>query len=157
VRIWSLLLALPLACSSGLPSDTETPAPARAKPELPTGSLGRTEVVELVDEGLGSFLQRVSLEPSLEKGRFQGFRIVSLQPADFWSQVDLQAGDVVTQVNGKSIEVPESAFEIFESLRTAAELRVWLVRDGKPKELVFPIVGAPAPKPAANSKVQPSG
>jgi type II secretory pathway component PulC len=89
------------------------------------------------------------VEPNVEQGRFQGFRILSLQPAEFWSQVDLREGDVVTAVNGQSIEAPEKAFEVFESLRSAPALRVWLVREGQPRELVLPIEGAPVNSPSS--------
>jgi type II secretion system protein C len=99
---------------------------------------------------MASFLQRVVVEPSIDGGRFEGFRILALQPENFWRGVDLHAGDVVTSVNGQSIEQPEAAFTVFESLRTAKELSVTVVRDGETKQLVFPIAGPPRPKePAA--------
>ncbi len=103
-------------------------------------------MVAVVDEGLGTFLQRVQVEPSLQDGRFQGFRIVALQPENFWREIDLRTGDVVTAVNGKSVEQPATAFEVFESLRTVGELRVSLLRDGQARQITFPIVGAPEPK-----------
>ena len=50
---------------------------------------------------------------------------------------------MVTAVNGKSVEQPTTAFEVFESLRTVDELSVSLTRNGEARQLVFPIVGAP--------------
>ena len=111
---------------------------------MPKGSLRRQDVVEVIDQGLGHFLQRVQVEPSLEKGEFAGFRVLALDPPTFWEGIDLRLGDVVTHVNGKSIEQPADAFKVFESLRQAKELRVLIVRDGKQRELVFPIVGQPS-------------
>jgi len=117
-------------------------AASKERPPLPEGILARSDVVEVVDLGLGSFLQRVQLEPSLEQGKFAGFRLLELQPPTFWEEVDLKPGDVVTGVNGKPIEQPEQAFEVFESLRKAKELRVSFIRDGKRRQLIFPIAGA---------------
>lgn len=136
-------------CGESLP-DSEYP------PEPPTGKaaglandanakgvLRRADVRQFVDQGLGSFLQRVQLEPKLEQGRFAGFRVLALQPPTFWEGVDLVPGDVVTHVNGQSIEGPEAAFKVFESMVKAKELRVLLRRKGKQRELLFPIVGNP--------------
>jgi len=121
-------------------------APSKKKPAAPPGSLWREDVNVTVDEGLGYFLQRVSVEPEIVGGKFQGFRIVELRPADFWQGVDLKPGDVVTQVNGLPIERDIDAYEAFQSLRAASALRVSILRGGEKRELVYPIV--PRDKPA---------
>jgi hypothetical protein len=115
------------------PSVEERPAP-------PKGSLWRKDVQEVVDQGLGYFLQRVSVDADVHNGRFKGFRIVELAPPDFWQGVDLQPGDVVTQVNGMPIERETEAYAAFESLRSATELRVTFLRNGQQRHLVFAIV-----------------
>lgn len=134
-----------VACAGGsqeplYPDIVPEPAAERRAP-LPNGTLARAQVVELVNQGLGSFLQRVQLEPSLQEGKFSGFRLLELQPPTFWEGVDLMTGDVVTHVNGKSIEAPEQAFEVFESLRQAKTLSVSYLRGGKLRRIVFPIAG----------------
>lgn len=115
----------------------------------PPGVLWRHEVVETVDAGLGYFLQRVRVEPALEQGRFTGFRIVELLPYNWWSGVDLRPGDVVTLVNQLPIERETQAYKAFETLRTAPELRVTLLREGVPRDLVFKIQQQPGVAPAA--------
>ncbi len=146
-----------VACSGGqAASDAASAKAATATPQLPKGSLGRGEVVAIVDEGMSRFLQRVEVEASLQDGRFEGFRIVDLQPENFWRDVDLRAGDVVTAVNGKSVEKPTEVFEVFESLRTVDALSVSLIRNGERRQLTFPIVGAPQPKRAPNDREQPA-
>jgi S1-C subfamily serine protease len=145
------------------------PVVAVASPKArsaPPGSLWREDVNFTVDEGLGYFLQRVSVEPEIVGGKFQGFRIVELRPADFWQGVDLKPGDVVTQVNGLPIERDIDAYEAFQSLRAASAIRVSLLRGGEKRELVYSIVqrdkpakAAPAPAnaaPSAAPKAPPS-
>jgi type II secretory pathway component PulC len=136
-------------CGKAATEPSQPPVAQAARPEkapLPKGSLRRDEVVAVVDEGLGSFLGRVQVEPSLDKGRFQGFRILALEPENFWRDVDLRAGDVVLAVNGTSVEQPTAAFDVFESLRTASKLEVSVLRAGAHHQLSFAIVGAPRPK-----------
>src|SRR6185436_7787143 len=146
----------------------ETAQPPK-KRSAPPGALWREDVNFTVDEGLGYFLQRVSVEPEIVGGKFQGFRIVELRPADYWQGVDLRPGDVVTQVNGLPIERDIDAYEAFQSLRAATSLRVSLVRGGAKRELVYAIVArdkgkvpqgpapsAPAAAPATSVKSPPS-
>lgn len=119
-----------------------------AKPTHPPGALFRQDINETVEEGLGYFLQRVTVDPDLAGGKFQGFRIVELRPAEYWQGVDLKPGDVVTRVNGLPIERDIDAYQAFQALRAATELRVSLIRGGMTRELVFAIVDKDGKKPA---------
>lgn len=122
-----------------------------ARPAPPAGALWRDEVHATVDAGLGWFLQRLEVEPSLDAGRFRGFRVVKLEPPDFWQGVDLKPGDVVTSVNGMPIERETQAYAAFQSLKKSDELRVRYLRGGRERELVYRIVDPP-PEPEAKAK-----
>ena len=132
------------ACSSGNQPAAHDPSmggePAPLPEPVAKDKLKRSEVVATVDQGLGRFLQHVEVEPSLAGGRFVGFRIVGLRPAEYWAGVDLMPGDVVTRVNGRSIERDTDAYKTFQSLKSATELRVTFMRGGQERELVLPIV-----------------
>jgi type II secretory pathway component PulC len=127
---------------------------ARPASARPRATLYRDEVDQVVKDGLGAFLQRVAVGPSLREGRFFGFRVLALSPPEFWSSVDLKPGDVVMSVNGMPIERPIQAHEAFSSLTTADRLVVTLVRQGQTRELSYQIrsrasAPAAAPKPPA--------
>jgi S1-C subfamily serine protease len=135
------------------------PAPAKvaAAPEVkaPPGALFRQDVNRTVDEGLGYFLQRVSVDADLAEGKFRGFRIVELRPAEYWQGVDLKPGDVVTQVNGMPIERDIDAYQAFQSLRSADALRVTLMRGGVQRDLVYSIVDRDAAQKAGTAPKGP--
>ncbi len=100
------------------------------------GVLRRAALVRAVDGGLGRWLQGVDVAPERRDGRFQGWMVRRLHPDDpCFAEVDLRPGDVVTRVNGRSLERPEQANEVFGSLRTARSLVVELVRNGQPRTL----------------------
>lgn len=101
------------------------------------GVIERGGLVAIIDAGLGRLFQRLQVSPSLKKGRFVGFQITSLHPD--WAVSTLQAGDVVTALNGMPIERPEQAMAAFESLRTAEQLAVELLRAGTPVTLRYRI------------------
>lgn len=71
-------------------------------------------------------------------GKFHGFKIRAI--SSDW-HVDLRPGDVVTSVNGMSIERPEEADAVFRSLAKAKALRIDFEREGKPQTLSLPIEG----------------
>ncbi len=130
------------------------PPPPAAKPAEPSagpGKLFRKDVDEVVEGGLGLFLGKVEVEPSVERGVFRGFRIVELRPSEYWQGVDLRPGDVVTQVNGMPIERETQAWNAFQALKQAPRLEVKYLRGGIERELRYEIVGAPSAAPPAGS------
>ncbi|MBX3126975.1 MAG: hypothetical protein KF718_09675 [Polyangiaceae bacterium] len=156
VGVWlGLLLAGPgLGCSSSTPPSSPPRhdgaiRPAERPPRAP-GTLLRSEVVAAVNDGLGRFLGLVDLQPSAPNGKFVGHQVVALGPPEFWQGVDLQPGDVITQVNGQPIETDKQAFETFQSLKTANELVVSILRAGEPRTLRYRIVEDDA-APAASA------
>jgi type II secretory pathway component PulC len=133
----------PLAASPHLPTarsarSTSTEG-AVTSPVTPITSLRRAQVKETIAQGLGVFLQNVTVDdwPVMHDGKFYGFRIRTLNTA--WG-VDLRPGDVVTRINGIVPEHPEEADAALRSLEKATTLRVEFEREGQPKTLELPIV-----------------
>ncbi len=117
-------------------SSTETMAP-RAR----SGVIMRTDLLPVLERGLGSYLKNVETEPTFHQGTFVGFRIITLFPGDLdYASLDLRPGDVVTHVNGRSIERPEQAVTVWEELRTAKDLVVHYRRGDEALALRFRIV-----------------
>jgi len=116
------------------------PTPAKVEPAPPQpctmfvkpGVLGRAALVRLINAGLPRWMQGVEGDRALANHRFQGWLIKSLYPDDpCYRDIDLRRGDVVQKVNGKSIERPEQAFDVAESLKTASAIVVDFLREGK--------------------------
>jgi hypothetical protein len=117
------------------------PPPPRCEALIDPDRLRRSAIVRTIDAGLGRWLQATSLDPKLAGGRFQGWIIRSLHPDEIcYRAVNLRAGDVVTRVNGRSVERPEEALEVWVGLRTSRELVVDFQRDGVAHRLRFGIV-----------------
>lgn len=144
------LLVLSIACACGgssppPPAPAEEPvaeaAPSPPPPPATQGQIARASLLPVLEGGLGRFLQGVETEPMLERGRFVGFRLVTLYPEDErFTSIDLRPGDVVTRVNGQPIERPEQAIQVWNGLRVASELMIEYLREGQPRELRFEIV-----------------
>ncbi len=106
----------------------------------PPGAIRRVELARVLDASPGYFLQHVQTEPRFAHGRFHGWRLVSFFPGDArFSGVDLQAGDVITRVNGKPIEEPDQFMAVWTELRTSRELVVDVERAGAARTLRWTI------------------
>jgi type II secretory pathway component PulC len=138
-----------VACGAGAEVGAEAASPKSAssgaareapKPKTKVTQLRRPGVRETVRSGFGRFLQDVTVDdtPAFRNGKFLGFRVVELRGE--LDACDLRAGDVVTRVNGQSVEHPEDALVVFQSLSNAKELVVDYERDGAPQKLRLPIV-----------------
>jgi type II secretory pathway component PulC len=125
--------AAPAATSAA--ATTSAPAAASGAHEIARGDL-----VKVLDASPGYFLQHVVTEPQLANGRFVGWRLVSFFPGDArFAGVDLQAGDVVTRINGKPIEAPDQFMAVWDALRKDGELVVDMQRNGAPRTLRWTI------------------
>ena len=127
------------------PAPPATPPPVSAGPVcsdfVRPGVLRRAAIVRVVDRGLGQWLSQVRVAPARSGRKFTGWEIRQLYPDDpCYRAVDLQAGDVVTRVNGASLEKPDQANQVFQGLRTAPGLDIELMRQGVPRRVSLAIV-----------------
>lgn len=114
-----------------------SPPPAPAPPER-QGTIERARLDRVLAGGLGRFLQHVRTEPHLEDGRFVGFRLTEMDE-ELFGGVDLSPGDTLISVNGRSIERPEQALQVWNGLRVASELTVEYLRQGERHQLRYEI------------------
>jgi len=120
---------------------------------VPITQLEREDVLATIDAGLGRFLQKFEMEPSLTVGGgFAGFRIVRVLEPNSFRGLGIGAGDVITSINQHPIERPTEAYEAFVGLRTAPSLEVDYLRGGRPMRLSLPIVGqTPSAQPGSSA------
>jgi type II secretory pathway component PulC len=124
-----------------------TPAPAAPVPSgvcaevVRPGVLRRAAVARVVDRGLGQWLSHVEVRALRSGRKFTGWQVLQLYPDDpCYRVVDIQRGDVVTKVNGTSLEKPDQANQVFQGLRTAPGLEIDLLRQGVARRVSLTIV-----------------
>lgn len=106
--------------------------------EAPTGGapavdLGQLREQILQDPGrLGDMVQAV---PHNENGQFKGYKLIPQGDAQLFGQLGLQAGDVVTAVNGIAIDRPDKGLLALQDLVKAEQVSVTVLRNGA--ELTF--------------------
>ena len=89
-------------------------------------SLGRYRQQLLTNPGSLAGILRV--EPVTQGKRFIGYRLASGREKRFLSQFGLNQGDVLTAVNGITINAPTRAIEVIQNLTRANEIHLQILR-----------------------------
>ena len=73
----------------------------------------------------------VSAQPAYENGVFAGYRITTRRADPVFKELNLQSGDIITQVNGIQIDSPQKGVRILQQLARASEASVTIKRNGQ--------------------------
>lgn len=112
------------------------PAPY-TPPQLANGAVDWEKSLEQVRNNPAQFTQLAA--PVIQDGKLIGLRVRGLDPATM-TKLGLEAGDLVTAVNGIAVDSPQRAAEILASVQNAASVRVTVQRNGQPVDVT---VGKP--------------
>ncbi len=115
--------------------------PAR---KLPVSSYSRKITlnranIENAMENIGDLMNQATIRPHIEDGRPAGIAITGIRPNAIFRKMRLRNGDVITGVNGRSIESVEDAITVFEDLTSASEIKVDIKRRGRRQTLDYRI------------------
>lgn len=137
------------------------PAAPAPRPEAPagkglrSGTIERTKLIAVLDSGPGAFLRQLEVAPKMDGNRFVGWQLIQvLDHNGPLVDVDVVPGDVLLAINGKPLSRPDQLQALWESLRTANELRAQLWRGDARLELAFAIEPRVEPAAAAQAPVQ---
>ncbi|MFZ2236324.1 MAG: type II secretion system protein N [Dokdonella sp.] len=124
------------ATANSATTSASTPVPY-TPPQLANGAVDWEKSLEQVRNNPAQFTQLAA--PVIQDGKLLGMRVRGLDPATM-TKLGLEAGDLVTAVNGIAIDSPKRAAEILASVQNAASVRVTVQRNGQPVEVT---VGKP--------------
>jgi general secretion pathway protein C len=88
-----------------------------------------------------SVMNAVRAEPYRRGGRLAGYRVFPGRDKQLMAQVGLQPGDVVTSVNGISLDSPLKGLEIMKQISQAgsSQVTVDILRNGVTQQFVVPV------------------
>lgn len=81
----------------------------------------------------------VHTEPVHQDGKFTGYRLQPGADAGLLSRLGLQPGDLITAVNGVTLDSPARGEEVLRALASANDLRLTLLRNGTPHSVAFSV------------------
>ena len=134
-----------------MPTDGAVPPPQNEPMPTPDQSPQQQPAIEPAaggDAALGDFRQAVlnnnmrlmevaSPQPYERDGKFLGFQLSPGSNVAMFNQLGLQAGDIVTAVNGTTLENPAIAMRLLQEAATASQVNLNITRNGQ--EVSLPI------------------
>jgi len=132
--------------SQGGRSKTMSPAyPSGASPQrLPVSSYPRKirlqgDQIQKAMENLGQLMEQANLRPHIVDGQADGISITGIKPNAIFRKMRLRNGDVITGVNGASIESVEDAVKVVEQLSSGSNVQIQIKRRGREQTLDYTI------------------
>ncbi len=95
--------------------------------------------IEKAMENLGEVMQQANLRPHIVDGQAAGISITGIKPNAIFRRMRLRNGDVITGVNGQSIESVDDAVGIIEQLSSGSNFQLQIKRRGREQTLDYSI------------------
>ena len=93
----------------------------------------------------------------LADGRQRGYRVYPGPNQAAFNRLGLRPGDLVTAINGTTLDDPTKGGEIFSTLSSVAEARVTVIRNGSQQELVLNLADVTNEADRMNAQAPPPG
>ena len=100
--------------------------------------LDKREVSQAFDN-LPQLLTKARIIPNFNKGKADGFRIVSIVPNSIYEKIGLKNGDILQRINGIDIKDPTSFLKIFQQIKDETHISLNLVRNNQKKAFDYDI------------------
>ncbi len=112
--------------------------------KLPVSSYPRKirlkrDQIEKAMENLGQLMEQANLRPHIVDGQPAGISITGIKPNAIFRKMRLRNGDVITGVNGSSIESVEDAVKVVEQLSSGSNIQLQIKRRGREQTLDYSI------------------
>ena len=94
-----------------------------------------TPVREIISPDASRITDIIRVAPHIEQGQMVGFRVTPGKEQQQFTLLGLLAGDVVTDINGTSMNDPSRGIQVFESLGEGTIANVTVIREGETQVL----------------------
>ena len=95
--------------------------------------------IEKAMENIGQLMEQASLRPHMIDGQPAGISITGIKPNAIFRKMRLRNGDVITGVNGNSIESVEDAVKVVDQLSSGSGIQLQIKRRGREQTLDYSI------------------
>jgi len=88
---------------------------------------------------IGQLMGEAKIEPNMANGSPDGLLISDVKPNSLFRRMGLRNGDIITGVDGKTIETVDDALKLYENLKTADGASVDIKRRGQNQTIEYKI------------------
>ncbi len=119
-----------------VPEASSTAARIPTGPRAAPSPAQNDSLRQVITQNASRLTDILRVAPQVEQGQVVGFRVNPGRDRDTFEALGLQAGDVVTDINGTTLNDPGKGLQVFEQLGEATQANVTVLRDGVPQVLV---------------------
>jgi general secretion pathway protein C len=102
-------------------------------------SLRRNMITEAIED-VSKLMTQVKITPKLgEDGQQEGLAMSNIKPNSIFRRMGLRNGDVLQSVDGQTIESVDDALKIYDSLKSADQVSVQILRRGRERTIEYNI------------------
>ena len=112
-----------------------TPPPPAALPTTENPVVDRMR--QLIANEPGAISEIMRPQPVFAQGKQRGFRVYPGRNRQAFIRLGLRPGDLVTAINGTPLDDPSRGQEIFNTLQSASEAHVTVLRNGAQQDLTL--------------------
>ncbi len=91
-----------------------------------------------VEKKTGVMMQS-RIVPYFKDGKAEGFKLFAIRPNSLYQHLGLRNGDIVCKINGKTIDSPQRALELYANLKQHKTIKVEIIRNEKPRTFSYQI------------------
>lgn len=117
-------------------SKKTTASGAEIKQEGNNFTLKRGDLDKLLNN-LPEYLQQARAVPHAPNGKIEGFIILDIMPGSIFEKLGVQKNDVIKGVNGRPVDSPAKALELYNELKGASNIALDLERGGQTTTLNY--------------------
>jgi general secretion pathway protein C len=111
------------------------PIPPPADPSAPGRDMERHDVERRLAQEVPRILAETTAVPVMDGGHVAGLALTHMPESSLLTDAGLQAGDVLTEVNGTPIDSLASLMSLYPRLQSESTLRAVVLRNGQPVAL----------------------
>lgn len=130
-RLETLRLPVELQASANAPVQRPSLAPT---PQAAAGG-NASSLRDLISDNASRFTEIIRPVPHAEGGQMIGFRLTPGRDREAFAALGLEPGDVLTEVNGMTLNDPQSAAQVFTALGETSMANLTVLRNGAPMVL----------------------
>lgn len=124
---------------------TKTPVVTQDGPIMKEGdnnfAISRGDL-EMQMSNLPELLTQARAVPNLVpggNGKVDGFRILDVQENSIYTKLGVHSGDIIKSVDGEPLDSPAKAMELYNSLRSKAQVKLSVERNGSTSTMTYNI------------------
>ena len=116
-----------------------SPAPRIPVSSYPRKISLRKDQIQKALENLPQLMEQATIRPHIQDGQPGGISITGIKPNAIFRQMRLRNGDIITGVNGSSIDSVEDAMKVFEDISSGSNFQIEIKRRGRAQTIEYNI------------------